>query len=162
MSKFAQQISYESIPIPNPSLAATWPRTDLQIFRRSDEPEPPHPAVAPFRNSYAPQGSLPGNFARLPACVCGAFRCAGKVKSRFGIRRDVSSIARKRGPYALWVHEHAFIEENGGTLVGDRVDYAVRGGWLVQNFLVAPDLRQIFQYRQSVLQDVFTPGAALS
>jgi ligand-binding SRPBCC domain-containing protein len=65
-----------------------------------------------------------------------------------------------RGPYSLWVHEHTFVEENGGTVVGDRVDYAVRGGSLVQKFFVAPDLRQIFQYRQSVLQEIFTPAAA--
>lgn len=63
-----------------------------------------------------------------------------------------------RGPYSLWVHEHTFVEKNGGTVVGDRVDYAVPGGWLVQRFLVAPDLLQIFQYRQSVLRSVFSPA----
>ena len=63
-----------------------------------------------------------------------------------------------RGPYSLWVHEHTFVEKNGGTVVGDRVDYAVPGGWLVQRFLVAPDLLQIFHYRQSVLRSVFSPA----
>lgn len=64
-----------------------------------------------------------------------------------------------KGPYSLWVHEHTFVEDHRGTIVGDRVEYAVPGGPLVQKFLVAPDLRQIFQYRQSVLQEIFTPAA---
>ena len=59
-----------------------------------------------------------------------------------------------RGPYSLWVHEHTF--------VADRVDYAVPGGSLVQKCFVAPDLRRIFQYRQSVLQNIFAPAAASS
>ena len=64
-----------------------------------------------------------------------------------------------RGPYSLWVHEHTFVEKNGGTVVGDRVDYAVPGGSLVQKFLVAPDLVRIFHYRQSMLQKIFSPAA---
>jgi len=30
-----------------------------------------------------------------------------------------------RGPYRLWIHEHTFIEGDNGTLVCDRVHYAV-------------------------------------
>jgi ligand-binding SRPBCC domain-containing protein len=60
-----------------------------------------------------------------------------------------------RGPYSLWVHEHTFHEQNGGTIVGDRVEYAVLGGRLVQKFLVAPDLERIFHYRHRVLQELF-------
>jgi ligand-binding SRPBCC domain-containing protein len=58
------------------------------------------------------------------------------------------------------LHEHTLVEENGGTVVADRVDYTVPGGSLVQKFLVEPDLRQIFTYRQSVLQGIFTPAPA--
>jgi len=65
-----------------------------------------------------------------------------------------------RGPYSLWVHEHSFVEENGGTVVGDSVEYAVPGGLLVQKFLVAPDLRRIFRYRRSVLREIFAFAAA--
>lgn len=60
-----------------------------------------------------------------------------------------------RGPYSLWVHEHTFSEHSGGTLVGDRVEYAVPGGALVQKYLVAPDLERIFQYRHQVLDMLF-------
>jgi len=62
-----------------------------------------------------------------------------------------------KGPYRLWVHEHTFVEDEGGTLVGDDVQYAVPGGSLVQNFLVAPDLDRIFKYRHQVLQTLFNP-----
>jgi len=60
-----------------------------------------------------------------------------------------------RGPYSLWVHEHTFTEINNGTIVGDRVQYAVPGGWIVQRFLVGPDLERIFQYRHRVLEELF-------
>ena len=60
-----------------------------------------------------------------------------------------------RGPYSHWVHEHIFTEKDNGTLVGDKVEYAVPGGWLVQKFLVAPDLERIFQSRHRVLEEIF-------
>ena len=61
------------------------------------------------------------------------------------------------GPYRLWVHEHTFDEEAGGTLVSDNVQYSVPGGALVQKFLVAPDLVRIFKYRHTVLKALFNP-----
>jgi ligand-binding SRPBCC domain-containing protein len=51
------------------------------------------------------------------------------------------------GPYASWVHTHAFSPMQDGTLVTDMVDYAVPGGRLVQRFFVGPDLEKIFDYR---------------
>lgn len=62
-----------------------------------------------------------------------------------------------KGPYWLWVHEHTFADRDGGTRVGDRVEYAVPGGRLVQKFLVAPDLERIFKYRHRVLEELFPP-----
>ncbi len=62
-----------------------------------------------------------------------------------------------RGPYTLWVHEHSFSDYQGGTLVGDHVTYASPGGWIVQRFLIAPDLQRIFHYRHQVLQELFNP-----
>jgi hypothetical protein len=64
-----------------------------------------------------------------------------------------------KGPYSMWVHEHTFDERDGGTLVGDRVDYAVPGGRLVQKFFVAPDLQRIFRYRRHVLEGIFESDA---
>ena len=52
-----------------------------------------------------------------------------------------------RGPYRLWHHEHTFEERDGGTLCRDRVEYDVPGGWLVNRFFVARDVKRIFQYR---------------
>jgi ligand-binding SRPBCC domain-containing protein len=60
-----------------------------------------------------------------------------------------------KGPYSLWVHEHTFKEQNGGTVVVDRVEYAAPGGRLVDRFFVAPDLKRIFQYRHQVLEELF-------
>jgi ligand-binding SRPBCC domain-containing protein len=62
-----------------------------------------------------------------------------------------------KGPYTLWVHEHRFAENKTGTIVGDRVEYAVPGGVLIHKFLVAPDLEKIFQYRYKVLEEIFHP-----
>lgn len=56
-----------------------------------------------------------------------------------------------RGPYRLWVHEHAFIERDGGTVARDRVEYAVPGGVLgplVRRLFVGPDVTRIFDYRR--------------
>jgi ligand-binding SRPBCC domain-containing protein len=64
-----------------------------------------------------------------------------------------------KGPYSLWVHQHSFVEHQGGTLVGDCVDYAVPGGRLIQKFFVAPDLERIFQYRRCVLEEIFAVQA---
>jgi len=63
-----------------------------------------------------------------------------------------------KGPYKLWVHEHTFAADGGGTLVGDNVEYAVPGGTLVQKFLVAPDIARIFDYRHKILEALFNPA----
>jgi len=69
---------------------------------------------------------------------------------------------QRRGPYRKWVHEHRFEERDGGTLAGDRVEYAAPGGSLANRLFVAPDLRRIFRYRQQKLQSIFgeADGAA--
>jgi ligand-binding SRPBCC domain-containing protein len=63
-----------------------------------------------------------------------------------------------KGPYSLWVHEHTFAPHNGGTLVGDNVEYAVPGGTIVQRLLVAPDIARIFAYRHKILEEIFMPA----
>lgn len=60
-----------------------------------------------------------------------------------------------RGPYRLWVHEHTFVERDGGTLCRDTVRYAVLGGALVDRLLVRPDVQRIFAFRRQVLSDLF-------
>jgi ligand-binding SRPBCC domain-containing protein len=56
------------------------------------------------------------------------------------------------GPYRRWIHEHSFQDLGGKTRVGDRVRYSVRGGALVERFLVRPDVERIFDYREQRLR----------
>jgi ligand-binding SRPBCC domain-containing protein len=65
---------------------------------------------------------------------------------------------QRRGPYRRWIHEHRFLERNGGTEVIDNVDYAVTGGRLVHKLLVARDLQAIFEFRQCKLIEIFADG----
>jgi ligand-binding SRPBCC domain-containing protein len=64
---------------------------------------------------------------------------------------------QRRGPYRLWIHEHRFSENNGGTLVTDIVTYAVPGGPLVNKLFVANDVAKIFEYRKRRLEEIFSP-----
>lgn len=60
-----------------------------------------------------------------------------------------------KGPYKKWYHEHLFESVDGGTLVTDNVHYIPRGGWLIHEFLVKPDLEKIFRFRQNKLSEIF-------
>jgi ligand-binding SRPBCC domain-containing protein len=60
-----------------------------------------------------------------------------------------------RGPYRLWHHEHLFEESDGGTLVSDRVEYAVWGGSIANRLGVARDVSRIFAYRGQRLIELF-------
>lgn len=62
---------------------------------------------------------------------------------------------QRRGPYRRWSHEHLFEEDGGGTLVRDRVRYAVPGGELIRRLFVAPDLERVFDYRERTLVEIF-------
>jgi len=62
---------------------------------------------------------------------------------------------QRRGPYRLWIHEHRFSAKDGGTLVEDRVEYAVPGGALVDRLFVANDVGKIFEYRKRKLEEIF-------
>jgi len=60
-----------------------------------------------------------------------------------------------RGPYRAWHHRHTFEEVDGGTLVGDEVDYSVPGGALAHWLLVRGQLLEIFRYRRDKLVEIF-------
>ena len=62
---------------------------------------------------------------------------------------------QRKGPYKKWIHRHTFAEENGGTRVSDDVEYDVIGGAFVHTLLVKRDLERIFNYRLSVLGELF-------
>jgi ligand-binding SRPBCC domain-containing protein len=67
-----------------------------------------------------------------------------------------------KGPYRIWKHTHSFEERDGGTLVRDRVDYAVLGGRLINWLLVQKDLLRIFTYRQQQLERFFPKIASFN
>ena len=58
------------------------------------------------------------------------------------------------GPYRRWIHTHTFEEENGGTRVGDAVEFDVFASWLT-GWFVMRDLRKIFAYRHETLKRIF-------
>ncbi len=67
---------------------------------------------------------------------------------------------QRRGPYRLWIHEHRFVERDGGTLATDLVKYAVPGGRLVERLFVRRDIEAIFQFRREKLRAIFGGSAS--
>lgn len=61
-----------------------------------------------------------------------------------------------RGPYKKWIHEHIFLEKDGGTLMIDKVEYDVPFGRLAHALAVKSDLVKIFEYRYKVLAEKFS------
>lgn len=62
------------------------------------------------------------------------------------------------GPYALWHHKHFLKEIPGGVEMEDIVDYKIPLGILgqmVHPILVKPKLKEIFDYRQQKLIELF-------
>lgn len=65
---------------------------------------------------------------------------------------------QRRGPYALWHHQHHFEEKDGGTLMTDIVHYEVPLGVLgrlAHAAVVRRELQAIFDYRGRVIAEKF-------
>ena len=62
---------------------------------------------------------------------------------------------QRRGPYRLWRHEHRFLERDGGTSIGDTVQYAVLFDPIVNRWLVRPDIEGIFDFRTEKMRELF-------
>lgn len=61
-----------------------------------------------------------------------------------------------RGPYRQWHHEHVFHAlDGGGTRCEDFVHYKVPFGNLVNKLFVERNVRNIFEFRQTKLRQVF-------
>lgn len=70
----------------------------------------------------------------------------------------------KKGPYSLWRHRHTFRPSEQGTIVGDRVEYALPFGLigrLAHALLVRRQVEEIFLFRQRALDAIFTEMSAL-
>lgn len=63
-----------------------------------------------------------------------------------------------KGPYTLWHHEHLFEPADGGTVCRDRIRYRVPFAFLSHRWIVQPDLRRIFTYRQTRMREVLAAG----
>ena len=67
---------------------------------------------------------------------------------------------QRRGPYKRWRHVHDFVACEGGTSILDHVEYAAPG-WicepLLHRWLVGPDLRAVFTYRQQKIRELLAP-----
>jgi ligand-binding SRPBCC domain-containing protein len=60
-----------------------------------------------------------------------------------------------RGPYSFWHHRHEFLPHGDGTLVRDRVRYALplgRLGDLAHAAFVERDLQRIFDFRRDAVR----------
>jgi ligand-binding SRPBCC domain-containing protein len=66
---------------------------------------------------------------------------------------------QRHGPYAIWHHEHHFRDlGNGRVEMRDIIHYKLPMGWLgqmVQPWLVAPRLNQIFDFRLRTVETLF-------
>ena len=65
-----------------------------------------------------------------------------------------------RGPYARWEHRHRFLEEDGGTVVEDRVVYRLPLGFVgraLHAATVGRQLRAVWAYRTRQLAAVLGP-----
>lgn len=61
-------------------------------------------------------------------------------------------------PYALWNHEHSFVSHDGGTLMRDRVTYALpfaAFGRLAHRILVKRDVERVFDFRAETMCRLF-------
>ncbi len=68
-----------------------------------------------------------------------------------------------RGPYALWQHEHTFEHADGGTRIGDRVEYRLPLGALGETahaLAVRRVLERIFDYRRERVASLLGVAAA--
>ena len=65
-----------------------------------------------------------------------------------------------RGPYARWEHRHRFVEDDGATLVEDRVTYRLplgALGRLAHALVVGRQLRATWIYRTARLHELLGP-----
>jgi ligand-binding SRPBCC domain-containing protein len=84
----------------------------------------------------------------------------------FGWRTEIEAFepevrfvdVQRRGPYARWHHTHTFADAPGGTLIGDRVEYALPLGPLgevARALVVGRQLDTIFEHRRRIIEELW-------
>ncbi len=61
------------------------------------------------------------------------------------------------GPYALWHHQHHFVQKEGGVLMFDKLHYAIPFGpigRIANGVYVGNKVESIFEYRKKAIADV--------
>lgn len=97
-----------------------------------------------------------------------------KVKPLLGIpvhwRTEICRVQKEKlftdrqeiGPYKVWEHTHYFIEQNGGTLMKDEVNYLLPFGAIgrmTHSILVKKKIENIFHFRRNILKKLFIKNA---
>lgn len=65
---------------------------------------------------------------------------------------------QRKGPYAIWHHEHHFEEVTGGTKMTDKLYYSLPLGpigKMANRLIIKNKVLSIFEYRKKVLADLF-------
>lgn len=65
---------------------------------------------------------------------------------------------QRKGPYAMWHHEHHFKAVEGGVLMADILHYDIGKwifGWIAGKLVVDRKVKAIFDYRRKVLENYF-------
>lgn len=73
-------------------------------------------------------------------------------------RQAMFADEQRIGPYRIWSHKHFFQKQGKGTLMKDRVDYAlppVPFTGLLNRLLVAKKLKEIFDFRMQAVENTF-------
>lgn len=108
--------------------------------------------------------------SELPERMYAGMIIAYRVRPLFGVPvRWVTEIThvdephrfvdeQRFGPYRFWHHQHLFRPIAGGVEMSDIVHYALPpGGGIARSWLVAPRLKEIFDYRREVLERTYGP-----
>ncbi len=67
---------------------------------------------------------------------------------------------QRKGPYAIWHHEHHFRETKDGVVMTDLLYYHIGKsifGWLAGKLFVDAQVKKIFDFRESTLKQLFPP-----
>ena len=63
-----------------------------------------------------------------------------------------------KGPYKKWIHTHTFEEKGDSTIMYDKVEYDLYGGFLksiINKVSVERSVKKIFEYRKKVIGEYF-------